>query len=159
MKSGEKILAGLRIGLGFIFLWAFFDKLLGLGFATVKESAIINGASPTAGFLEFGTSGPLSGIFKLMAGSLTVDILFMTGLFFIGLFLILGIMKKATTHAGVTLMILMWLATLFPVNNPIIDDHIIYALILLYLGTQKWTFSLEKKWLKLKYVKKRSYLQ
>lgn len=159
MKRGERILATLRIGLGLIFLWAFFDKLLGLGFATAKEAAVINGGSPTAGFLEFGTAGPLAGVFKMMAGSVTVDVLFMAGLFFIGLFLILGIMKKATTHAGATLMILMWLAMLFPANNPFMDEHIIYALVLIYLGTQKWTFSLEKKWLKLKCVKKRSYLK
>lgn len=159
MKRGRGILASIRIGLGLIFLWAFFDKLLGLGFSTLKEAAVINGGSPTSGFLEFGTSGPLSGIFKAMAGNVTVDILFMAGLFFIGLFLILGIMKKATTHAGVTLMILMWLATLLPEHHPFMDEHIIYALVLIYLGTQKWTFSLEKKWLKLKCVKKRSCLQ
>lgn len=159
MKRGEGILAGLRIGLGIIFLWAFFDKLFGLGFATAKESALINGGSPTAGFLEFGTSGPLAGIFKGMAGSVTVDVLFMAGLLFIGLFLILGIMKNIATYAGATLMILMWLATLLPEHHPFMDEHIIYALALLYLRTQKWAFSLEKKWLKLKCVKKRTCLQ
>ena len=159
MKRGDGVLAGLRIGLGVIFLWAFFDKLFGLGFATAKESGVINGGSATAGFLEFGTSGPLAGVFKLMAGSLIVDILFMAGLFAIGLFLILGIMKNLATYAGAVLMILMWAATLLPEHHPFMDEHIIYALALLYLRTQKWGFSLEKRWLKLKCVKKRRFFQ
>jgi thiosulfate dehydrogenase [quinone] large subunit len=158
MKKGDKFLAATRISLGLIFLWAFFDKLFGLGFATAKEAAVINGGSPTLGFLQFGTKGPLAGIFKAMAGSLTVDILFMAGLFFIGLFLILGIMKKTITILGTILMVLMWAATLLPEHNPFLDEHIIYGLILLYLGTQEWKFSLEKEWLKLKLVKKYNFL-
>ena len=45
----------LRIGIGWIFLWGFLDKLFGFGFATARESAWLNGGSPTFGFLKFGT--------------------------------------------------------------------------------------------------------
>ncbi len=31
-------------------------------------------------------------------------------------------------------MTLMWLALLFPANNPIVDEHIVYALVLALLA-------------------------
>ncbi|RKN12972.1 hypothetical protein D7318_32220, partial [Streptomyces radicis] len=34
-----RILAGLRVALGFVFLWAFLDKAFGLGYATQAENA------------------------------------------------------------------------------------------------------------------------
>ena len=84
----------LRIGLGWIFLWAFIDKVFGLGFATEAGKHWLTGASPTMGFLKFGTKGPLAGVFQAMAGSPVVDWLFMLGLLLIGLALILGIGMK-----------------------------------------------------------------
>jgi thiosulfate dehydrogenase [quinone] large subunit len=63
--------------MGLIFLWAFFDKLLGLGFATKAENAWINGGSPTSGFLLHGTKGPFAEFFQSLAGIPTVDWLFM----------------------------------------------------------------------------------
>src|SRR3712207_7355187 len=50
-KATRYVLAGLRLALGWIFLWAFVDKLFGLGFATKAENAWIDGGSPTQGFL------------------------------------------------------------------------------------------------------------
>jgi thiosulfate dehydrogenase [quinone] large subunit len=41
------VLAGLRLALGWIFLWAVIDKLFGLGFATPAKNAWIDGGSPT----------------------------------------------------------------------------------------------------------------
>ena len=38
--------------------------------------------------------------------------------------------------AGILMMMLMWLALLFPENNPIIDEHIIYALVFAIFATQ-----------------------
>jgi len=160
-KTKEILVALLRVSLGWIFLWAFMDKLYGLGFATPAENAWLNGASPTAGFLEFGTSGPFAGIFQSMAGSPAIDWLFMLGLLLIGAALILGIGMRIASYSGVLLMILMWLATLPPEHNPFMDDHIIYALILIGLtmsnagdhyGLGKWwgdTKLVQKwKWLK-----------
>ena len=42
-------LAVARIALGWTFLWAFVDKLFGLGFATAAEDAWINGGSRRSG--------------------------------------------------------------------------------------------------------------
>jgi len=41
MKESGKILGILRISFGLIFLWAFFDKLFGLGFATASDKSWI----------------------------------------------------------------------------------------------------------------------
>ena len=54
----------LRLMMGLIFLWAFVDKLLGLGFATKPENSWLNGGSPTSGFLLNATHGPLEALFK-----------------------------------------------------------------------------------------------
>jgi thiosulfate dehydrogenase [quinone] large subunit len=88
MKKSDAFLALTRISLGLIFLWAFFDKLLGLGFATASDSSWILGTSPTTGFLQFATKGPFATVFQSMAGNMVVDYLFMAGLLFIGICLI-----------------------------------------------------------------------
>ncbi len=128
------VLIGLRLVMSFIFLWAFFDKLLGLGFATTTEKAWINGGSPTTGFLSFGVKGPFAEIFHSLAGVAAVDWLFMLGLLFIGVTLLLNKYVVWGSLAGVVMMSLMWLALLFPENNPIIDEHIVYALVFALLA-------------------------
>ena len=69
-SAARKGLAVLRIAYGVTFLWAFFDKLLGLGFHTgavtneagartgidflAEDAAWVAGGCPTEGFLKFG---------------------------------------------------------------------------------------------------------
>src|ERR1700676_3331308 len=72
-------IAGLRLAIGFEFLWAFFDKTFGLGYATPAAKAWLNGGSPTKGFLS-GAIGPFQGVFNAIAGAPVVDWLFMLGL-------------------------------------------------------------------------------
>jgi len=78
------LLGVLRTFLGFIFIWAFFDKTFGLGFATPKGSAWINGVSPTAGYLS-NLIGTFSNFFSQFSGLFAIDLIFMAGLFVIGL--------------------------------------------------------------------------
>jgi thiosulfate dehydrogenase [quinone] large subunit len=130
----ELFLGLARIGLGWIFFWAFIDKVFGLGFTTASEAAWINGGSPTTGFLKFGTHGPFAEIFQSMAGSGLVDALFMVGLLLIGICLMLGVAVRFASYAGALLLLLMWLALLPPEHNPVIDEHVIYALILLVVA-------------------------
>jgi thiosulfate dehydrogenase (quinone) large subunit len=135
-----------RISLGFVFLWAFIDKLLGLGFATCKdagllcEKAWLAGGSPTTGFLK-GANGAFAGIFNSLAGMPLIDWLFMIGLLGIGVALILGIGMNIAAWTGALLLVLMWLAELPLANNPLIDDHLIYAMLLFLLA---WTNAGEK---------------
>ncbi len=126
----------LRFVMSFIFLWAFFDKLFGLGFATTSDKAWIHGGSPTTGFLMGGVQGPFAPLFHSLAGVALVDWLFMLGLLLIGLTLLLNRYVVWGAVAGIIMMVLMWLALLFPANNPIIDEHIVYALVLALLAMQ-----------------------
>ncbi|MBI2065572.1 MAG: hypothetical protein HYT68_00680, partial [Candidatus Zambryskibacteria bacterium] len=125
---------GLRLVMGLIFLWAFVDKLLGLGFATAKENAWINGGSPTSGFLLNATRGPLAEFFKGLAGVTIVDWVFMLGLAFVGLTLLFNRYVKSGAIAGSTMLVLMWLAVFPPANNPLLDEHIVYVLVLILLA-------------------------
>ena len=129
----QVFLALTRVAMGFILLWAFFDKLFGLKFATAPEKSWLAGNSPTLGFLQFGTHGPFSEMFKAMAGMPVVDWLFMAGLLLIGLCLLLGIGMKIATATGMLVFFFMWLSMLPPKNNPVLDEHIMYILILLVL--------------------------
>lgn len=124
----------LRIALGWIFLWPFFDKLWGLGYATDRDDAWVQGGSPTRGFLEFGTRGPLADSFQSIAGEWWADGLFMFGLLAIGLALTAGVGVRIAAVAGSALLVLMWLAALMPEHNPFIDDHIVYAIALVGLA-------------------------
>lgn len=134
MNIQKIIFLKLRFVMSFIFLWAFLDKLFGLGFATTSEKAWINGGSPTTGFLSGGVSGPFAEIFHSLAGVAVVDWLFMLGLLFIGLTLLFNRYVLCGAVAGIIMMLLMWLALLWPENNPLVDEHIVYALVLALLA-------------------------
>ena len=123
----------LRITLGFIFFWAFLDKLFGLGFSTPKNQSWLSGGSPTAGFLENSVKGPLAGIFHSLAGNPVVDWMFMIGLAGVGICLILGIAIRFSSAIGMLMLLFMYLSLLLPATNPFVDEHLVYILVLFYL--------------------------
>jgi thiosulfate dehydrogenase [quinone] large subunit len=162
----------LRLSLGWVFLWAFLDKVFALGFSTGRDaetgvvsrfgdSAWINGGSPTMGFLKFGSEGPLSGVYQSIAGAAWADWAFMIGLLGIGLALMLGVAMRIATVSGVALLVMMWSAVLPPGNNPFMDDHIIYALTLvaLMLAGAGETLGLGRAWNRLGIVRGHSLLK
>lgn len=159
-KNAWYALALTRLMLGFVFLWAFADKLLGLGFATKAADAWINGGSPTTGFLQFGVNpgSPVAELFKELAGQGWVDWAFMLGLLGIGLALVLGIGLRLAAAAGTILLLLMWLAVLPLENNPIIDDHLVYAGVLWVIALSRREWSLTDWWLSLDFVQKNRWL-
>lgn len=127
-STAVKVFAGgLRLALGWVFLWAFLDKLFGLGFATEKDSAWINGGSPTEGFLSFAATGPFQGFYNSIAGAAWADWLFMVGLAGIGTALMLGVFVNIAAASGSLMLVMMWTAVLPPENNPFMDDHLVYA--------------------------------
>ena len=152
----EKLTALLRISLGWIFFWGFIDKLFGLGFATEAGKSWLDGASPTSGFLSFGTHGPFAEFYQSLAGNPLVDWLFMLGLGLIGLSLILGIGMRVATASGALLMLLLWTAALPPEHNPLIDEHIVYILLLIGLHVNEAGdhYGLGKIWGETKLVKR-----
>jgi thiosulfate dehydrogenase (quinone) large subunit len=136
-----------RILLGWLFIWAFVDKLFGLGYATASGSGWIDGRSPTEGYLNFGVSGYFESFYKDIAGNTAIDVVFMLALLALGMALILGIGMRLAFYGGSLLMVLLWASNVPPVNNPIIDEHIIYIAILFclervqagkYLGIGEW---------------------
>ncbi len=150
-----------RLGLGYIFLWAFFDKLLGLGFATCKDKAgainlacsqsWIHGGSPTKGFLGNAVTGPFANFYHHLAGNVFVDWAFMLGLLFIGVGLLFGTWIKSAAVAGMILMALMWSSLLWPANSPGVDEHFIYFLVLFGILTtsSKPLWTIKQRWIKL----------
>lgn len=134
MKIEKIIYLSLRFGMALIFLWAFFDKTFGLGFATIKANAWVNGGSPTYGFLTFGTHGPFVEFFKSIAGLPVVDWMFMLGLLFVGTTLLLNRYVLWGAIAGSLMLAMMWLSLLPPENHPFIDDHVIYILVMALLA-------------------------
>lgn len=175
----DKALAALRIGFGVTFLWAFFDKLLALGFSTgavtdeagartgidffAQDGAWLNGGNPTEGFLAFGVpaNNPFKGIFDAMAGDTWVNVLFMAGLLAIGLALVFGITMRLGTAAGALMYLLMWVASLPLENNPVFDSHLLGAismavLALAYAGNT-WGFG--RTWSETSLVRKTPILR
>mgnify|MGYP006929328070 CR=1 FL=1 len=117
--------------MGWIFLWAFLDKTFGLGFATAPGNAWIIGGSPTDGFLKFATKGPFAETFQSLAGVGLVDWLFMLGLLFVGLGLLLGVWVRLASYSGALILMLMYLAGfIWPEHNPFMDEHIMYAVLM-----------------------------
>lgn len=133
-RFADYVWAVTRISLGWIFLWAFLDKAFGLGRATPAENAWIDGGSPTTGYLANAPTGPFQSLYNNLAGSIVADWVFMIGLLGIGVALILGIGMRIAAVAGALMMVLMWTAVLPPENNPFMDDHLIYALVLIGLA-------------------------
>lgn len=160
-KATRYVLAGLRLALGWVFLWAFLDKLLGLGRATPTANAWIDGGSPTKGFLGKAVSGPFESLYHSFAGAAWADWLFMTGLAGIGIALITGIGIRIAATTGSLMLVLMWTAVLPPENNPFIDDHLIYAgtLAVLALTAAGNTLGLGTYWNRLPIVQKLPWLK
>lgn len=155
--AGGYALGVMRIAFGFYFLWAFIDKLFGLGFATPAERAVVNGGSPTTGYLS-GVEGPLAGFYNGMAGSGLVDLLFMAGLLGIGLTLVLGAGARVGALAGALMYLFMYGASLPLMTNPVLDDHLTGAIVMIviatipaawdYLGLGSWWARIAPAWLR-----------
>ncbi|WP_037868155.1 DoxX family membrane protein [Streptomyces sp. NRRL S-813] len=143
--AGALALAGLRVLLGFVFLWAFLDKTFGFGYATPSGKGWVDGGSPTKGFLGSVAAGPMQSTFHSWAGDSWADWLFMLGLLGVGVALIAGIGLRLAAVAGTVMMALMWMAEWPPAKhlsdgtasmstNPFADYHLVYALALIALA-------------------------
>ena len=169
--AARRAVATLRIAFGFTFLWAFFDKLLALGYGTgvdpagntdrFGDAAWINGGSPTEGFLKFGADGPFDSFYHSIAGAAWADWLFMLGLLGVGVTMTLGAGMRLGAAAGALMYVLMWSVVLPPANNPIIDEHILGAITLVTLALLNAgnAWGLGRWWASTSVVKKYPVLQ
>ena len=172
--AARRGIAVLRLAFGVTFLWAFFDKLLALGYATgvnpetgavdrFGPDAWINGGSPTFGFLTFGVpeDNPFRSFFNGIAGDAWVNWLFMLALLGIGLALTFGVGMRLAAASGALLYLMMWVASIPLENNPVIDDHLLGALSLVVLATTLAgdTWGLGKTWARTSLVRKHQVLR
>jgi thiosulfate dehydrogenase [quinone] large subunit len=162
----------LRIMMGLTFLWAFVDKMFGLGYATPAAKAWVDGGSPTKGFLGSVQVGPFQSMMQSWAGSGWADWLFMIGLLGIGLALLLGVGMRVAAVSAVVLLAFMWTAEWPPAQvnaageatsstNPLIDSHLVYIVVVialaLYAAGDKW--GLGRWWSKLAIVDHNRWLR
>lgn len=141
-SSAARLVLGIfRLIIGFYFVWAFIDKLFGLGYATPAERAWIRGGTPAQGFMN-NTEGPFAGLFQGIAGP-WADWLFMIGLLGIGVAVMFGAGLKVAAITGSILLFLMYLAQ-FPIGqagagftNPVFDSHWVEALALITFAATK----------------------
>lgn len=167
----RKVLAVARVVIGFTFLWAFVDKVFGLGFATPSSRALINGGAPAQGFIK-GIDGPFRDIFQNFANPVG-DWLFMAGLLGIGVAMIAGAGLRIAAVAGTLLLLFMFMAE-WPAattlvdgklvsgsSNPIVDSHWHEALLLIIAAVTLSgdTWGLGKWWRNLEVVKNHPWLR
>ena len=159
-EKGECFLAVLRIAIGWMMLWPFFDKLFGLGFATPSGSGAIDGASPSS-FVDLVAGGIFKDLFIALGGNPAVDFLLMAGLLILGITLILGIASKLTTLAMTAFLIVMYMMHVPPTDNPLLDYRLTWILALwavYYLGGYE-RFSIKKEWESFSIVQRYPILQ
>jgi thiosulfate dehydrogenase (quinone) large subunit len=166
--GARRALALSRLALGFVFFWAFIDKLFGLHFSTLPANAWINGGEPSQGFLlhtSKGTGYFLGGFYHSIASPAS-DWLFMLGLAGIGLALILGMGIRIAAVSGALLMAFMWIAEAPWVagaqsTNPFVDYHVMFALVAITaaLTLAGDTWGLGKWWANLPVVKAHAWLR
>ncbi|UGQ11719.1 hypothetical protein LO772_33960 [Yinghuangia sp. ASG 101] len=168
----EAVVAGLRITLGFVFLWAFLDKAFGLGYATKAGNGWVEGGSPTEGFLSHVEVGPMASTLRGWAGEAWADWLFMAGLLGIGAAVVLGVGLRIAAVSGTAMMALMWIAEWPPAKhtesgaatmstNPFADYHLVYALALIALAAVAAgsRYGLGERWAALPAVRRNSWLR
>jgi len=169
--GARKVLAVARIVIGFTFVWAFVDKLFGLGFATPSARAWINGGTPAQGFVK-AIDGPFHDVFQIVANPVG-DWLFMAGLLGIGVAMIAGAGLRIAAAAGTLLLLFMFMAE-WPAattivsgkvvsgsTNPIVDSHWHEALLLIIAAVTLAgdTWGLGKWWRALGFVKRHPSLR
>lgn len=116
----------LRISLGWVFLYAGITKILNPNWTA---AGFLKGATNMTGFFNY-----------LMQPNVlpAVDLLNQLGLTLLGVSLILGLFVRVSAPSGVVLMVLYYLPKLdfpHPSNTSyIVDDHIVYALVLIYFA-------------------------
>jgi len=154
-RVGWVFLSLTRIAIGFIFFWAFIDKLFGLGFSMCRQedgsviymcdASWIKGGRMTEGYLGSST-GPFAEFFQELGTQAWTDWPYMIGLAGIGLALMFGVGTKVAMITGPILLGMMYVSHSWPgeggnTTNPFIDDHIVQALaiigiVLVELGYQ-----------------------
>lgn len=124
-------LLGLRLVMGWIFLQAGIEKILDRSWTAAGYLG--NAVHPNNPFKE---------TFAAMAGDPMVDQLVVWGLTLVGVALLLGALVRFAAFWGAVMMALLWasalqgglLAGLPLAHGWVVDDHVVYAVLLFGLG-------------------------
>lgn len=152
----------IRVSLGWLYLWAFFDKMFGLGFATSAGSGWTDGGSPTFGYLTHATKGPFMEIYQSLAASALVEWLFMLGLLFVGMALVSGALVRLGALAGALFSVLFYTSGFMPPeHNPFLDEHVIYFILFigLYIMAPTSRFDISRIWRRIPLVQRYRLLE
>jgi thiosulfate dehydrogenase (quinone) large subunit len=162
--AARRVMAGLRIVIGWTFLWAFLDKAFALGFSTEAGNGWIEGGSPTTGYLMGASEGWFGGMWSALAGTAFADWLFMLGLLGLGVAAILGIGLRVAAVAGVLMAVFMY-ASQLPITagatNPVTTAHWYYAFlfVLFPLVDAGRTWGLAGAWERVPFVRGTRWLR
>lgn len=115
----------LRIGIGWVFFYAGWSKVVTF-FTAAKDWT-------AAGYLTH-LPGPFADFFSGMAGNALVGNLNAYGLLLVGIALIFGVLVRWAAFWGIAIMLLYFFSGFPPEHAFVIDDHIIYSLVLLVLA-------------------------
>ncbi|WP_254545368.1 DoxX family membrane protein [Halomarina pelagica] len=113
----------LRIALGWVFFYSGVTKLLDPSWSA-------------AGYLEHAVppGNPFVALWPLLAGMPLVDVLVQWGLTLTGLGLVLGALVRWNAFWASTMMLLFWASSLPLEHAILIDQHVVYALVLFGLA-------------------------
>ena len=113
----------LRLIMGWLFLYSGITKVLDPKWTA---SGYLTHAVPQG--------NPFAGIWTMLAGIPLVDILFQFGLTLVGLGLILGAFTRWNAFWGSVMMLLIWASSLPLENGIVVDEHIVYIVVLFGLS-------------------------
>ncbi|OGD92664.1 hypothetical protein A2697_02565 [Candidatus Curtissbacteria bacterium RIFCSPHIGHO2_01_FULL_41_44] len=114
-----------RILLGWLMFYAGWSKVITY-FTDARDFS-------AAGFLK-GLEGPFASIFLSLSGNVVVDWLNAYGLLLVGLAIVLGIFVRFASFWGVVLMLLYYLAGFPPERAFIVDEHVIYSSVFVFMA-------------------------
>lgn len=122
LKSGKAwSVFGLRLAIGFLFLWAGYEKI----------ETELSGKYATTGFLKYAVSGPFATFFNGLAGNPAVEYLLVYGELLIGVSIMFGIFTRVGGISGLLMNFLFWVSQLPVQHNPIVNDYVIYMFVFL----------------------------
>ena len=127
-RFDKKVLAALRIALGWLFFYAGITKVIAPAWSA---KGYLLGAKTFTGFYAWLAS---DGVLPV------IDFLNKWGLTLLGAALILGLFVRLASLLGAGMMVLYWLPGLsFPYveHGYLVDEHIVYALVLLYFAVKR----------------------
>ena len=122
LKSGKGwSLFGMRLAIGFMFLWGGYEKI----------EAELGGKLATSGFLSHAVSGPFAVFFNGLAGNPVVDALVVYGELLIGISIMLGIFTRVGAISGILINFMFYISQLPVQNNPIVNEYVVYMFVFL----------------------------